>query len=55
MCACEPGFVCSRCRETPFERAVEKPPLVTVAQFDELIAENATSEPFDPSRGERWG
>jgi hypothetical protein len=27
---------------------------LTLAQFDDLIAENDTSEPFDPSRGEGW-
>lgn len=56
MCACEAGFVCSRCRETPWDAHLSQPYVVLSSeQFDELIADNDTTEQFDPSRGERWG
>jgi hypothetical protein len=46
MCACEPGFVCARCRLTPFDDDYDRQPL-TLAQFDLLIADNDTAEPFE--------
>lgn len=50
MCACEPGFTCSRCAGTPFDDSYHEqehdPP-----DFDALIAES-TAEPFTGRPGE---
>jgi len=46
LCGCEPGYVCARCRLTPFDDDYDRQPL-TQAQFDLLIADNDTAEPFE--------
>lgn len=40
MCACEPGFTCSRCAGTPFDPMYlfDEPDPITPAEFDVLAA-----------------
>jgi len=38
VCACEPGFTCSKCAGTPFDPmyVFDEPEPMEVAEFDEL-------------------
>jgi len=39
VCACEPGFTCSRCRDTPFDPLywTKEPDPLTPDEFDKLV------------------
>lgn len=43
MCACEPGFTCSRCAGTPFDPRYEED---TYEPISEQEFEQLTREPF---------
>lgn len=42
MCACEPGFVCSRCLSLPWDAALTQPwHVLSDDEFDRLLDEQA--------------